>query len=67
MILHQWFVDDSLPENANDYENDQKFIDWLEEQRTDEKSFVNQNISSFQRHSIVNEVRNTLSVIYGNF
>lgn len=66
-MLQRWFVEDNLPENAYDYENDQKFIDWLEDQRTQENSLVNQNISSFQRNSIVDEIRHTLEVIYANF
>lgn len=62
-MLQRWFVEDIGPECANDYENDEKFIEWLKEQKIDENSFTNQNIIDVQRHSIVTEVRHSLEVI----
>lgn len=61
-MLHRLFMEANGPDNADDYDCNEKFIKWLEEQRESKKSFVFQSIDDVNRDSIVSDVRNSLEV-----
>jgi acetyl-CoA carboxylase/biotin carboxylase 1 len=61
-MLQRWFVEDKGDTNSFVWDQNELVVEWLEEQKKEELSIVNRNISSVRKDAIVSQIKKALEV-----
>ena len=62
VILLRWFVEDKNETNAHQWDQNQTVAEWLESQKENESSIVNQNLKILFKNQTVSQIQNSIEV-----
>jgi acetyl-CoA carboxylase/biotin carboxylase 1 len=61
-MLRRWFVEDKGETNSFLWDQNEPAVEWLEEQKKDDASTVNRNISAVRKDAVISQIELALKV-----